>query len=117
MQPFAVGSTGQPPLFYQWRKDGVAIHGGHADQYTTPPTSIEDNDTRYDVVITNAWGSVTSQTALLTINQPPVARDDLERVKQGRECGDLRLGKRYGSGRGPPPRDHGRASSQWNNGA
>ncbi len=68
---FSVTATGTAPLSYQWRKNGANISGATASAYTTPATASTDNGAQFSVVISNAEGSVTSNTASLTVNVPP----------------------------------------------
>jgi hypothetical protein len=72
---FTVRATGSLPLSYQWQKNGTNIPGATLASYTTPTLSLSDNGTQFQVVVTNAAGSVTSNTALLTVTDvPPVIR-------------------------------------------
>ncbi len=72
---FHVDAVGSPVLRYQWQRDGVDI----ADQ-TTPylyvyPAQVTDNAARFTAVVTNAYGSATSNTVALTVSttpQPPL---------------------------------------------
>ena len=68
---FSVTATGTAPLSYQWRKNSANISGATASTYTTPATASTDNGAQFSVVISNAAGSVTSNTATLTVNVPP----------------------------------------------
>ncbi len=68
---FTVVATGTAPITYQWRKGGVNITGATSDSYSIPATVSGDTGT-YDVVLTNAAGSVTSNSALLSIITPSV---------------------------------------------
>jgi len=63
---FFVASTGTAPLTYQWNRNGSAISGATSSSYTALTTS-SDNGAQFSVVITNAAGSVTSSSALLTV--------------------------------------------------
>src|SRR5881394_3906353 len=65
---FAVTAAGTTPLSYQWRKNGAAITGATAASYTTPATTSTDNGSRFQVVVSNSVGSVTSDAASLTVN-------------------------------------------------
>jgi hypothetical protein len=69
---FSVTATGTAPLAYQWRRNGTAISGATASNFTIPATTTADA-ANYTVVITNAAGSVTSATALLTVT-PAISR-------------------------------------------
>ena len=64
---FRVKASGTPPLSYQWRKNGADIPGATRATYTTPPTTLADNGSRFSVVISNGAGSVTSQDARLKV--------------------------------------------------
>jgi hypothetical protein len=72
---FRVTATGDPPLTYQWLKDGVVIDGATQSRYTTPPTTSADNGTLYSVIVTNPNGSVTSNEAKLTVLFAPIITD------------------------------------------
>jgi len=61
----ALGS-GAPGLSYQWRQDGVDIPGANSASYTNGSAVVGDTGD-YDVVVTNAYGSVTSGVAQVTI--------------------------------------------------
>jgi hypothetical protein len=70
---FRVVAGGQAPLQYQWRKDGVALaDGGTIGGVTTGTLTIAAVDVgatgAYDVVVTNALGSVTSAPAPLAVS-------------------------------------------------
>jgi formylglycine-generating enzyme required for sulfatase activity len=64
---FSVTAAGTPPLFYQWRTNGIAIAGASGDAYTTPPAGTNDSGLLVSVLVTNAAGSVLSSNALLTV--------------------------------------------------
>ncbi|MCX6927195.1 MAG: immunoglobulin domain-containing protein, partial [Verrucomicrobia bacterium] len=68
---FTVAASGTAPLSYQWRKNAVAIPGatGTALNLTAVTTA---NAGSYNVVVTNAAGSVTSDTATLVVTQTTV---------------------------------------------
>ena len=67
---FQVTATGTEPLSYQWRLKGVDIQDkGQSAKYTTPPAAPENNGNVYSVVVSNAFGSVTSVDAVMTV--PP----------------------------------------------
>jgi hypothetical protein len=53
---------------YQWMRGGTNIMGATAASYTTPPTSVmADNGAMFQVKVTNAYGTTTSNTATLTV--------------------------------------------------
>jgi hypothetical protein len=62
-------SAGVMSLRYQWFRDGVAIPGATNPTYTIPSVTPADAGA-YTVTISNAGSSVTSSSALLTINAP-----------------------------------------------
>jgi hypothetical protein len=61
----ATGATG-----YQWRKDGVSIAGATATAYTINPVST-GGVANYTVIVSNACGTVTSNSAALTVAGAP----------------------------------------------
>ncbi len=64
---FSVVAVGTAPLSYQWRKDAGLLAG--ATQSTLTLMDLQGADAgSYDVVVSNAWGSVTSAMALLSVN-------------------------------------------------
>ena len=64
---FSVTATGSAPLNYQWQKNGSNIAGATSASYTTPPATPADNGSRFQVIVTNSAGTVTSGTATLTV--------------------------------------------------
>jgi glucose/arabinose dehydrogenase len=72
---FSVGASGAAPLGYQWRRNGAAITGATAQDYTIASAAAADNGARFSVVVSNAQGSATSADAVLTVttNQAPTA--------------------------------------------
>jgi subtilisin-like proprotein convertase family protein len=67
---FSVTATGTPPLSYQWQFDGSAISGATASGLTLS-NAQPANAGSYSVMITNAFGSIASGAATLTVNGPP----------------------------------------------
>ncbi|WP_221029575.1 immunoglobulin domain-containing protein [Actomonas aquatica] len=67
---FTVVAEGLPTPTYQWRKDGAPISGATAATYAIAEVQADDAGS-YDVVVTNAVGSVTSAAATLTVNVGP----------------------------------------------
>jgi hypothetical protein len=63
---FSVAAEGQPPLSYQWRKDGIGISGATGDTYTIAAVTEADAG-MYDVVVSNACGEMASDAAELTV--------------------------------------------------
>lgn len=54
------------PLYYQWYKDGKAIPGAAATSYTIDSVTSADAGS-YHAVVSNDFGSVTSDDAVLTV--------------------------------------------------
>ena len=67
---FTVVATGSPAPTYQWQKDHSNIAGATSASYSTPATTTSETGETFDVVVTNSIGTVTSVSALLTVNAP-----------------------------------------------
>ncbi|MCO5053496.1 MAG: immunoglobulin domain-containing protein [Verrucomicrobiae bacterium] len=91
-QTVAVGSTvtfnvvanGTPPFSYQWRFNGTNWLGG--DGASLILSEVQTNQAgSYTVTVSNAYGSVISAAATLTIGEPPVilASPVSQRVLEG----------------------------------
>jgi hypothetical protein len=65
---FSVAASGTAPLNYQWAKGGNWILGANGTSYTTPVTTMQDSGAQFQVIVSNAIGSVTSANATLTVN-------------------------------------------------
>jgi uncharacterized delta-60 repeat protein len=62
----SVIAQGLPPLGYQWRKDGTNIGSAVASTFTL--ANVQTNDAGvYSVIVSNAFGMVTSSNATLTV--------------------------------------------------
>ena len=70
---FTVAASGMAPLSYQWRFNGVNLAGATLSSYTRANAQFTHSG-NYDIVVTNGYGAVTSQVALLTVTLPPVAQ-------------------------------------------
>lgn len=64
---FTVVADGTAPIFYQWRKGGVAIGGATSASYVIPAAQISDEGF-YSVVVSNALGVATSAGAELLVD-------------------------------------------------
>jgi len=64
---FCVDATGSSPLSYQWLRNGSAVSGATARCVTTPAATTADNGALYSVRVSNPVGSVTSNSARLTV--------------------------------------------------
>jgi hypothetical protein len=73
---FGVAAEGTGPLTYQWWKDGFILN--LQTNNTLLLTNVQTPDFgNYRVVISDAFGSVTSAPALLSLGHPPVALPDV----------------------------------------
>ena len=71
---FSVIASGTGPLQYQWQRDGIDIPGATGPTLTLPVVSLDDDGAVFRCVVSNAFGSILSDEATLTVvaNQPPV---------------------------------------------
>jgi len=72
---FAIMAAGTSPLSYQWQKNQVNLNnGGHYSGCTTAVLTISSADSgdeaSYRCVVTNPYGSATSNAATLTLEAP-----------------------------------------------
>jgi hypothetical protein len=77
---FSVSATGTTPLNYQWRRNGSNISGATSASYIVSSTSSDDNGDTFLCVVSNAYGTVTSNPATLTVTTtsppPPPSGDN-----------------------------------------
>ena len=66
---FVVSAVGSAPLTYQWRLHGTNLPGATSSVYSLSIVGLDDAGP-YQVVVTNSYGSITSQTATLTVVRP-----------------------------------------------
>ena len=66
---FNVNATGEPPIAYQWFKDDVEIQGATGNTHIIQTSALTDAGV-YKATVTNIAGTVTSNTATLTVNEP-----------------------------------------------
>ena len=76
---FSIVVAGTPPLTYQWQKNGADISGATASSYTTPVTTAADSGEMFRAVVSNSAGSVTSNSAALTVS-PGTANSSVDVV-------------------------------------
>jgi hypothetical protein len=94
---FNVYAAGSVPLSYQWLHAGTNLPGAISSAYNIN-SALPINAGNYQVIVSNAFGTITSSIASLTINPPPPATtpgtkvlvngvvvllDDFERVASG----------------------------------
>jgi hypothetical protein len=71
---FSVAATGTQPLTYQWQRGTTNISGATSSSYTLT-AQASDNGAAFRAVVTNAFGTATSNAATLTVtsNAAPIA--------------------------------------------
>ncbi|HTG45428.1 MAG TPA: LamG-like jellyroll fold domain-containing protein, partial [Verrucomicrobiae bacterium] len=74
---FHVTAIGAVPLSYQWRREGIAIVGATSSSYGFSPTTSTDHAAHFDVVVSNAFGMITSVVATLTVTAPALQAPDI----------------------------------------
>jgi len=67
-QPYSlfVRATGAY-LSYQWYRDGVLLNGATSAVYSSPAAQLSDSGAQFHVVVSNLTGSVTSNSATVTV--------------------------------------------------
>jgi glucose/arabinose dehydrogenase len=72
---FTVAASGAAPLSFQWQRNGANIAGATSSSFTIASVAASDNGATFRAVVTNAFGTATSNSATLTVtnNQPPTA--------------------------------------------
>jgi glucose/arabinose dehydrogenase len=72
---FTVEASGAEPLAYQWLRDGEEIEGATSSTFVLAEASVSDDGARFRCVVSNPFGSATSEEAALTVttNRPPAA--------------------------------------------
>ena len=68
---FNVGADGSAPLGFQWQRNLVDIPGATSQSFTIPATLLTDNGAKFRCIVSNAFGTATSNEAILTVNAPP----------------------------------------------
>jgi hypothetical protein len=69
---FAVTAWANTEGYYQWRRNGENIPGATSATYTLPAAAEGDDGASFSVVVTNAYGSVASEAATLSVLYAPV---------------------------------------------
>jgi glucose/arabinose dehydrogenase len=71
---FRVSASGGQ-LRFQWQRNGTDIPGATSSTFSIPSAQLSDDGDRFRAVVTNDFGSATSNEATLTVtgNAPPVA--------------------------------------------
>lgn len=68
---FLVAASGSTPLTYQWQRNTVPIGGATSPSYTLSSPTLADSGAKFRCVVTNAFGTATSNEATLTVQPPP----------------------------------------------
>jgi|GEM_PF-1171218 len=82
-RPFtlSIDAYGVPPLVYTWRKDGTTVYVATNSSTFTKTATLSDSGS-YDVVISDANGSITSQTVTITISDIIPPQIDMQPVSR-----------------------------------
>jgi hypothetical protein len=95
---FSVQASGAAPLHYQWQRNSSNISGATAQSYSIASVAAGDNGARFRVIVSNDYGSATSNEAVLNgVRQPGAHRDDRptgQRVDLSRRHDDQLFGNR-----------------------
>jgi len=67
---FSVSASGIG-LAYQWKKNGAVISGATSSSFAAPLASLSDNGAKFSVIVSNAEGSISSNSATLAV--PPAS--------------------------------------------
>jgi len=72
---FTAAASGDPPITYQWQRDGANITGANSPAFSLMNAQLSDSGSQFRCIATNPFGNDTSAVALLrvVINQRPAA--------------------------------------------
>jgi glucose/arabinose dehydrogenase len=72
---FTVSASGAGTVAYQWSRNGVNIAGATTSTYKLATTALTDTGATFACAISNAYGNVTTRSAVLTVttNKRPTA--------------------------------------------
>ena len=65
---FSVDVTGNLPISFQWRRNGVDIIGATGPSYATPVACCGEDGAVYSVLVSNSLGSIESNYAVLYVD-------------------------------------------------
>ena len=65
---FKVVASGTGVLTYQWYKNDILIPGATNSSFTITSTALTDTGSKFNVIITNTCGNITSNYGVLTVN-------------------------------------------------
>jgi len=74
----SVEASGQPPVSYQWFRDGAQIDGETSATLTLTDLTVADSGASFSVTVSDAASTVTSESAIVTVapNESPVLTID-----------------------------------------
>jgi glucose/arabinose dehydrogenase len=108
---FTVGASGTAPLRYQWQRNGANIGGATAATFTLQSTVPADNGAAFRAVVSNDFGSATSNSATLTVLTNGAPRGTISSPTAGTR---YRGGQNFSfSGTGSDPEDGPLAASAF----
>ncbi len=64
---FSIQVRGTMPLIYQWEKNSSPINGATDSVFNTSIVTVVDSASQYRCVVSNNYGSITSNVAILTV--------------------------------------------------
>ena len=64
---FSVTASGTAPLGYQWQRNGTNISGATSASYSLSAVTLADSGAAFRGIVSNAYGSATSNAAILTV--------------------------------------------------
>ena len=64
---FSVSAIGAPPLSYFWLHNSNLVAGATQTNFTFQSAQLTDSGSQFSCIVSNAYGSVTSQVAVLTV--------------------------------------------------
>ena len=67
---FSLAAAGTAPLSYQWLKAGIPLSGRTGFSLTVTNVQWSDDGSQYSVLVSNAFGTLTSAVARLTVLTP-----------------------------------------------
>jgi len=88
---FTVVATGTAPLAYQWQRNGIDVAAATDTSYATPAATLGDSGATFRVVVSNSAGTVTSNSAALTVMASPSVTVTLAAPTAGAQPGHVGL--------------------------